>query len=186
VTCLTGDQEQEDGERRAALRRAVERLRAEAGDEGAALVDPALVRELIEELGDELAAAIDQRTATGPESVDVFVDTLIDAAVDVFAPWDDALRMVSAAMERTGDFEQWSALAGRWVGAIERAVVRAQARGLVDPRIDAALTALVLRDALERTARATVRFASPEYREATAALLRAALRPQQGQGSPTG
>jgi hypothetical protein len=91
-------------------------------------------------------------------------------------PWRDGLTLANVAIERVGDFERWSDLLAPWLDAVEEAIVGAQERGVVRADVDPRATALVLRDALDRAAKVSILFRRDGYREATAALVRGALR----------
>ena len=174
-------------ERRAALLTAARRLSAEAGADGAPLVAPALAREIVTAVSADLSEAIAARTARAAETLEELVDTLIDAVLEACRPWGDAIMLMGSTLERMTDFEAWLRIVGSWVGAVETAIAGAQQRGLVGEDIDPALTALVLRDALDRTARSAIRFEFSAARATTGALMCAALRPTGAErGSPTG
>jgi hypothetical protein len=161
--------------RRDALVNAARRLTAEAGPEGGALLDPDLAADLAVAMAWDIGRAIEQRTA-GAASVEELVERLLDAVLEASEPWRDALQLANMAIERAGDFEQFAALCAPWLFAVERTFAAAQERGVVRGDVDPAATALVLRDALDRTAKVAIRFRRDGYREATAQLVRSALR----------
>ena len=165
-------------DRRAALVRAARRLTAEAGPEAGAIIDPDLASELAHGLSADIAAAIDRRTAAAT-TLDELVDGLVDGVLEGSAPWQEGLQLANVAIERVADFEHWTQMLAPWFGAIERAIVKGQARGVVRRDIDPRATALVLRDALDRAAKIAIRFQRDGYRGATAAIVRGALAPDE-------
>jgi hypothetical protein len=171
-------------ERRAALVRAAQRLTAEAGPEAGALLDPELAGDLAAGIAQDIAVEIERRTA-GAETLDELVAGLVDAVLDASEPWGDALLLANVAMERIVDFEHWRGTLAPWLGAVERAIAAGQERGLVRDDVEPQATALILRDALDRTAKIAIRFRRVDYRETTAALVRGALAPDRSD-APTG
>ena len=161
--------------RREALIHAARHLVSEAGVDAGVLLEPQLAVEIASGLAHDVAVAIGRRTAA-VATVDELVDALVEAVLEGAEPWREVLTLAGTAIERTEDFETWSAMLGPWLEAVEAAIVDAQRRGIVTRDVDPTATALVLRDVLDRTARSSLRFERPDYRAATAALLRAALR----------
>jgi hypothetical protein len=162
-------------ERRTALVRAARHVTAESGTDAGSIVERELADEIAAGMTADVADAIDRRTASAA-TIDELVDGLIEAVLETARAWRDGLALANIAVERIGDFDHWAALLEPWLTAVERAIRRAQARGLVRADVDPRTTALVLRDALDRTAKVAIRFERDGYREATAALVRAALR----------
>ena len=164
-------------ERRAALVLAARRLTAEAGPDAGALLDPRLASELAAAIAADIAVEIDRRTPAAG-TLDALVESLLDAVLDACEPWRDALQLANMAVERVGDFERWTGLLAPWLDAVERSIAAAQSRGIVRDDVDPRAAALVLRDALDRAAKVTIRYRRDGYREATAALVRGALAPE--------
>jgi hypothetical protein len=162
-------------ERRRALLNAARLVMAETGHEGAALVHPELAESLAQALSEDMGRAIEQSTAR-VETLAELVDALVEAVIDRAIAWRDGLGLANAAIERLADFEAWSATVAPWVGAIERAVSDAQQRGVVRDDVDPAMVALVLRDTLDRMAKAAILFGRDGYRATAATLVRASLR----------
>ena len=162
-------------DRRSALITRARRLTAEAGADAGCLLDPALATDLAIGLAADVAAAIEERTAN-VATVDEFVEALLDAVLEASEPWRDGLALANMALERAPDFGRWEGLLGPWLKAVEDAIRAAQERGVVRGDVEPRETALVLRDALDRTVKVTLRFEHDGYRQATAALVRAALR----------
>ena len=163
-------------ERRAALIRAAQRLTAEAGPEAGAMLDPDLAGRLAAGLAEDIAAAIDRRTA-GAETLDELVAGLVDGVLEASVPWADALQLANVATERVADFEHWTGLIAPWLDATERAIAAGQEQGIVRAEVEPRATALVLRDAIDRAAKVQIRFQRDGYRDATVALVRGALAP---------
>ena len=161
-------------ERRDALLHAARVVLGENGPVGAAYVDPQLATALAEALAEDMGHQVEARTAA-VRSVDELVEALVDAVVDRANAWRDGLPMANAAMERVQDFDAWSRIVAPWVAAIERSIAEAQQRGLVRADLDARSAALVLRDALDRTAKAAILFGRDGYRETATRLVRSAL-----------
>jgi hypothetical protein len=162
-------------DRRTALLRSARVAVGESGTEGAALVHPELATTLAEALVEDMGEAI-ERSTRGIATLEELVEALVDAVLECAGTWQDGLALANAAIERMGAYEAWSELMAPWVEAIERAVADAQRRGLVRDDVDAATVALVLRDALDRTAKAAIIFGRQRYRETAAMLVRGALR----------
>lgn len=163
-------------ERRAALLRAARRLTAEAGADAGALLDPELASDVAGGLSEDIAAEIDRRMADAT-TLDQLVDALVDGVLEGAAPWREGLQLANVATEHVSDFEHWTGLLAPWLDAVERAISTGQKLGVVRDDVDPRPTALVLRDALDRTAKIEIRFQRDGYRAATAALVRAALAP---------
>lgn len=170
-------------ERRAALIQAARRLTAEAGPEAGALIDPDLASDLATGLSEDIALEIDRRIADAA-TLDDLVAGMLDGVLEAAAPWREGLQLANVAVERVADFEHWTGMLAPWLEAIERAIALGQARGLVRDDVDPQATALVLRDALDRTAKIEIRFKRDGYREATAQLIRGALAPEVTDPAP--
>lgn len=163
-------------ERRGALIRAARRLTAEAGPEAGALLDPDLAAELAASRSEDIAAAIQRRTADA-ETLDGLVAGLVDGVLEASVPWADGLQLANVAVERVADFDRWTGLLAPWLDAVAGAIAAGQEGGLVRDDVEPRATALALRDALDRASRVQIRFQRDGYRDATAALVRGALAP---------
>jgi hypothetical protein len=161
--------------RRAALLRSARLVIGESGLYGGALAHPDLADALAAGVAEDVARLVAERAASA-RTLDDLVACLVGAAVDGAALWEDGLALANAGSECLSDFGAWSRLQAPWVRAIDDALVAAQARGIVRADVDAASTALVLRDTLDRTAKACILFGHEGYRETAVALIRAALR----------
>lgn len=160
---------------RDALLTAARRVVAEDGTEAAIVLHPELARSLAEALARDMGTAIRDR-ADGVESLGAFVDALLDTVLDAAETWRDALPLINQTLERLRLFEELSAVLEPWSDALRDALAHAQEQGVVNRDLDVEATTFVLRDVLDRTAKACVVFGQRSYREASAALVRAALR----------
>lgn len=165
-------------ERRSALVRAARRLLDEAGPDAGVLVNPALAVELVTAVSEDVATEIDRRLAGGVDTLEDLVSALLEGAIAAQQPYTEAMALISAAMERTTDYDQWLAVAAPWSAAVERALRRGQARGLVTPEVDAAATGLIVRDTMQRFAQFGMRVGPDAYRATVTRFLVAALRPE--------
>ena len=162
-------------ERREALLRAARALAAEAGDHGGAVVRPDLAARLVTALVDDVAAAIRERS----QDVDTLEDVaaaLVDGTHAGASAWREALPIANSWLEHLTDFPVWAQVVGPWLEAVEDLLGDAQDRGLVRDDVDTAATALVLRDIVDRSVKASLLFGRDQYRATTLALVRAALR----------
>jgi hypothetical protein len=162
-------------ERREALLQAARFVVGEAGVEAGTLMEPKLAQGLAAAMAQDVAAAVRRRTE-GATTLEELVDALIESAHEGAEPWRDGLALASLGAERVTDFGAWSEIMRPWLEAIETAIGDAQALGIVRSDVDAAAVALVVRDAVDRSARASLMHGRVGYRDAAAALIRAALR----------
>jgi DNA-binding transcriptional regulator YbjK len=160
---------------RDALLGAARRVLAEDGMEAAIVLHPQLARSLAEALARDMGTAIHDRI-DGVESIGEFVDALLDTVLHAAEAWRDALPLINMTLEQLRLFEELSAVLEPWSDALRDALEHAQELGVVNRDLDVGTTAFVLRDVLDRTAKACVVFGQRSYREASAALVRAALR----------
>jgi regulator of extracellular matrix RemA (YlzA/DUF370 family) len=164
-------------DRRTALVEAARRLEAEAGPDAAPLVDPVLAAELVSAVAQDIAGHVTARMAPGVATLEAFVHELVGGVLDAIRPWRDALQLVAVTVERITDFNQWAAIVGPWIDAIEQAIVQAQDQGLVDPDVDPRTTAMIVRDTMQRMFQIAVRFGRERYVETVERVVVAALRP---------
>ncbi|HWT95214.1 MAG TPA: hypothetical protein VN238_19615 [Solirubrobacteraceae bacterium] len=160
---------------RDALLDAARRVTAEDGMEAATVLHPALAKALAEAFARDMGTAIRQRI-DGVASIEEFVEALLDTVLTAATTWRDALVLINLALERLRLFEELSEVLEPWSDALRDALAHAQELGVVNRDLDVDTTAFVLRDVLDRTAKAYVVFGQRPYREASAALVRAALR----------
>ncbi len=130
----------------------------------------ALPAALAYELGVEMGQATDRAAAAAgdrAEAADALVREVFACAHDNA----DVLREANRGIELAPDFETWAAITAPWREALERFLVRFAD----DADFDVVTAAFVLRDLLDRAAKAQVVFDHRDYASATAALVRRAL-----------
>jgi hypothetical protein len=163
--------------RRRALLDAVRSTVREDGHEAGSVRRPDLASALVLEMSAHLGERVRERAvATRHASLDAFVETLVDTAVEVGREWRDGLVLANLGIERMTDFEGWQRMLAPAHEAIEAAIERAQEQGLVRRDLDPHVSALVLRDVLDRTAKTAVLFGGRDYRRTATALVCASLR----------
>lgn len=162
-------------ERRQALVHAARRVIAEDGLEAAVVLHPTLVQTLATAFAEDMGATVRART-DGAASVDAVVDGLLDGVVEGARAWRDALPLANLGLERMLLFEDHAAVVEPWTEALRTAIETAQGSGVVRADVDAEPIAFLLRDVLDRTAKACVLFDRPEYRDTAATMVRSALR----------
>lgn len=160
---------------REALLRAARRVIAEDGREAATVLHPALATSLAEAFARDMGAAI-RGGIDDVASIGEFVEALLDTVLTAATTWRDALALINLTLERLRLFEELTEVLEPWSDALRDALAHAQDRGVVNRDLDVDTTAFVLRDVLDHTAKACVLFEQRSYREASAALVRAALR----------
>ncbi|HEX4718220.1 MAG TPA: TetR family transcriptional regulator [Thermoleophilaceae bacterium] len=129
--------------------------------------------ELISERFAELAA----EKTTRSRSFESALVRLFEAAYQVADENRDIFLIGNRGLELVDDLDEWmnrTAPAREW---LEQFVRHWQAEGAVDPRIRPATTARVLRDALDRAAKAFIVFGDRNYGRDLAELLRRGLAP---------
>jgi hypothetical protein len=157
------------------LLRAARALAAEDGPELVVAARPELAEAVARALAADVGRAI-ERHALDAASLDALVVALLTATTEATRRWADVLPVANLAVERQPDFDRFAATVEPVLDALERAVAGARERGLVHADIVPADVALVLRDVLDRSAKATILFGRGAYAGTAAALVRAALR----------
>ena len=109
-------------------------------------------------------------------TLDDLVDGLIAAFVDAGSRWRRSLAPANRVLESCADYEEWARIVSPSLRAVEEAIALGQERGLVREDLDPQTTALVVRDILDRTVKASVLYGRDGYRRTAAALVCAALR----------
>lgn len=161
--------------RREQLLQSARVLLGEAGPDGAVLMEPRLAAEIAGGMAADAASNVRTYSA-GAETPGAFAQALVDAVVDASAAWADALVLGNMGVERLTTFEDFERTLQPLLAALQDAIVDAQGRGVVRDDLDPATTALVLRDALDRTAKASVLFRRDAYPATAATLVQGALR----------
>jgi len=107
--------------------------------------------------------------------LDAAVQALVDDTFATAGAFRDVLLIANRGVELCSTFDEWYGLVRHWSEPIEAFLVRFQASGEVRQDLDVKTTALVIRDLLDRAAKAQVLFNHLDYASATAKLLRRAL-----------
>ena len=136
----------------------------------------ALPGELAHELCARMGEATD-RAAETPGGLGAAVDALVGGVLACAQDNADVLREANRGVELAPDFDAWSRITAPWRTAIEAFLRRFQASGEVAGDIDVVTTAYVLRDLLDRAAKAQVLFDRRNYAAATSRLVAHALAP---------
>ena len=134
----------------------------------------ALPGALAQQMSIALGEATDRSTSE-PSTLEDGVEALVGATFEAAESYKDVLPIANRGIELATDWEEWCAITAAWREALERFLVRYQDAGLVEPSLDVATTANVLRDLLDRAVKARVLFGQQEYALATATLVRRAL-----------
>jgi hypothetical protein len=124
-----------------------------------------------------LAAVADERTARC-RSFDTAIARLFEASYAVADEYKDVFLIANRGLELVGDFDEWMSLTAPARDWLESFVRYWQEQGDVDPRIRPAVTARVLRDALDRAAKSYVLFGDRSYGRDLAEVLRRGLARQ--------
>ena len=135
----------------------------------------ALPAELAHELCVAMAAATDRAAEAG--ALPAAVDALVEGVLECASANADVLREANRGIELAPDFATWSEITAPWREALERFIGRFADGGGDQADLDTTTTAYVLRDLLDRAAKAHVFFGEHDYGAATAALVRRALAP---------
>ncbi len=129
-------------------------------------------------LAEQLATALGEateRAAQSSDALEAVVDALVEETWRAAADFRDVLIIANRGFE-LATWDEFVQLTAPWREPLERLLRRFQSSGAVSSSLDPEMTAFVLRDVLDRTAKACVVFGQDAYREASAALVRAALR----------
>lgn len=127
--------------------------------------------EILSERFAELAA---EKTARS-RSFDSALARLFDSSYQVADEYRDVFLVANRGLELVDDLDEWmlrTAPAREW---LERFITDWQHQGAIDPRIRPAVSARVLRDALDRAAKAFVLWGDRNYARDLAEMLRRGL-----------
>jgi len=133
----------------------------------------ALPGALAEQLSSAMGAVADAAAANG--SFATGVEQLVQESFDTAEDFADVLLIANRGIELCEDFPSWLQITAAWREGIERFLVHFQKRGDVSQAIDLTTTTYLVRDLLDRAAKARVLFRQAGYAEATVKLLRGAL-----------
>jgi AcrR family transcriptional regulator len=134
----------------------------------------ALAGAFAEMLSERFAEVASEKSARS-RSFDSALVRVLESAYVVADEHRDIFLVANRGLELVDDLDEWmirTAPAREW---LERFVGEWQAQGAVDPRIRPAVTARVLRDALDRAAKAFILFGDRNYGRDLAELLRRGL-----------
>lgn len=129
-----------------------------------------------EALSERFAEVAAERTARC-RSFDTALIRVFEAAYLVADEHRDIFMVANRGLELVDDLDEWmnrTAPARQWLEAF---VAEWQQQGVIDSRIRPAVTARVLRDALDRAAKAFIMFGDRNYGRDLAELLRRGLAP---------
>jgi AcrR family transcriptional regulator len=127
------------------------------------------------ELLSERFAQVAAKKSARSRSFDTALVRVLEAAYVVADEHRDIFLVANRGLELVDDLDEWmnrTAPAREW---LERFIKEWQAQGAVDPRVRPAVTARVLRDTLDRAAKAFILFGDRNYGRDLAELLRRGL-----------
>jgi AcrR family transcriptional regulator len=130
-------------------------------------------------LAEQLCAAMGEaaaRAATA-SSFDEGVESLVYGSFRVGDEFSDVLLIANRGIELCEDWHGFLQVTAAWRDGIEQFLRRFQASGDVSTTLDLVTTTYILRDLLDRAAKARVLFNQTGYADATVTLLRRALSP---------
>jgi AcrR family transcriptional regulator len=134
----------------------------------------ALAGAFAETVSERFAEVADEKTSRS-RSFDAAVAKLFEAAYTVGDEFRDVFLIANRGLELVEDLDEWMNLTAPTRDWIERFVREWQAQGAIDPRVRPAVTARVLRDALDRAAKSYVVFGDRNYGRDMAEMLRRGL-----------
>jgi len=106
---------------------------------------------------------------------DSAIEALVRESFTTAAEFGDVLLIANRGIELSEDWQAWLQVTAPWREGIERFLLRFQRSGDVASALDVPTTTLLVRDLLDRAAKARVLYDQPSYAEATVKLLRRAL-----------
>src|SRR3954447_25208853 len=136
----------------------------------------ALAGAFAEILSERLAVVAGEKTARC-RSFDTALVRLFEAAYQVAEEHRDVFLIANRGLELLDDLDEWmtrTVPAREW---LEGFIREWQADGAIDPRVRPAVSARVLRDALDRAAKAYILFGDRNYGRDLAEMLRRGLAP---------
>jgi AcrR family transcriptional regulator len=114
-------------------------------------------------------------TASTATSFDEGVEALVRGSFDAAESFSDVLLIANRGIELCEDFDGWLQVTAPWREGLERFLTTFQRSGEVAASLDVGTTSLLVRDLLDRAAKARVLFQQTSYADATVNLLRRAL-----------
>ena len=134
----------------------------------------ALAGAFAESVAERFAEVADEKTSRS-RSFDAAVAKLFEAAYTVGDEFRDVFLIANRGLELVEDLDEWMNLTAPSRDWIERFVREWQVQGSIDARIRPAVTARVLRDALDRAAKSYVVFGDRNYGRDMAEMFRRGL-----------
>lgn len=134
----------------------------------------ALPTALAEELIGRLAQASERATARAAD-FEAATDALVECAYRESKRFRDVLVIANRSIDLADDYREWARLTAPYREFLERFLRHWQRSGAVDATLDPALTACVVADLLEHSARAAVLFRQRGYAAEIRRLLGRAL-----------
>lgn len=128
-------------------------------------------------IAEQLCAAMGEAAdaAAREERFDAALQALVRDSFATAAAFADVLLIANRGIELCEDWTAWLGITAPWREGIERFLRRFQASGEVAASVDVPTVTLLVRDLLDRGAKARVLFGQPGYADATVKLLRRAL-----------
>jgi AcrR family transcriptional regulator len=115
--------------------------------------------------------------AASDSTFDAAVESLVFGSFEVADSFSDVLLIANRGIELCEDWAGWLQVTASWRDGIEQFLTRFQRSGDVDGSLDVTTTTYLVRDLLDRAAKARVLFNQTGYADATVKLLRRALAP---------
>ena len=129
----------------------------------------ALAEQMCAAMGDTAMAA------SSRGSFDEAVEALVYGSFETAESFSDVLLIANRGIELCEDWASWRQVTAPWRDGLEHFLRHFQKTGEVAASIDIDTTSLLVRDLLDRAAKARVVFNQPNYADATVNLLRRAL-----------
>lgn len=128
-------------------------------------------------LAEQMSAAMGDvaLTASDAASFAAGIDALVSGSLAAAERFSDVLMITNRGIELCDDFAGWLDVTAAWREGIERFLTRFQQSGEIEAGVDVRTTTFLVRDLLDRAAKARVVFGQREYADATVNLLRGAL-----------
>ena len=133
----------------------------------------ALPGALAEQLSSAMGEVADDAASSG--SFEEGVEALVSGSFAAAERFSDVLLIANRGIELCEDFASWLEVTAAWREGLERFIEHFQQSGEVDRSIEVTTTVYLVRDLLDRAAKARVLFRQPGYADATVKLLRGAL-----------
>ena len=134
----------------------------------------ALAGAFAQTISERLAQHAAEKTARC-RSFDAALARLFEAAYAVADEYGDILLIANRGLELVSDFDEWERLTAPARGWLETFIRAWQEHGAIDARIRPAVSARVLRDALDRAAKSYILFDDRQYGRDLAEVLRRGL-----------